>query len=101
MTAAGEVGGQEHLDAFLGDFHADQPGAEREHVGVVVLACQPGAGAVMAQRGADMAVTVEGDRNADAGAADGDAASGPALAKRPGEGIGVIGIVDRFPVERA
>ena len=38
VAAAGEVGVEEGGDAGLGHVAADQPRAEREHVGVIMLA---------------------------------------------------------------
>src|SRR5258708_10581595 len=70
VAPAFEFGGEERLDAILGDLGAEDAAAEHEDVGVVVLAREPGAGAVMDERGADRAMAVGGDRHADAGAAD-------------------------------
>jgi hypothetical protein len=42
------IGGQEHGKAIPGGLEADDSGAEREHVRVVVLAAQPGGGDVVA-----------------------------------------------------
>src|SRR3546814_10170924 len=96
MATAGELGGKESLHTVAGGLDADQPGAERQYVGVVMLAAQPGAGGVVAQCGTAAGDPVGGDGNADTGAADGDAEAG--LAGRHGlaQGAAEIGIIDAF-----
>ena len=80
------------------DAGADHARTQDQHVGVVVLAGEAGGGDVVAQGGADMAVPVGGDADADAGAADQDAAPRPAVAQRGGQRVGHVGIVDRAAV---
>ena len=84
VAPAGEVGVEEGGDAGLGHVAADQPRAEREHVGVIVLAGQLGRKRLVDARAAAAGVAVDGDRDADAGAANGDPALG--LARRDGVG---------------
>ena len=41
VAAAGERGGEEGVDAGLGHLDADQPRAQREDIGVIMLAGEP------------------------------------------------------------
>ncbi len=68
----------------------------RQHIGVVVLAREPRGGDVVAQRGAHLAVAVGGDRHADAGAADEQAAPRLAGLHRSRHLLGEVGIIDRL-----
>src|SRR5258708_33637846 len=101
VAPAFEFGGEERLDAILGDFGAEDAAAEHEDVGVVVLAREPGAGAVMDERGADRAMAVGGDRHADAGAAAHHASRRPPLADGAGERRREVRIVDGIAAHRA
>ena len=76
VAAAGEIGAEEGGDAGLGHVAADQPRAQRKHVGVVMLAGERGRQRLVDPRAAACGVAVDGDRNADARAAHGDAALG-------------------------
>ena len=71
-------------------------GAEREDVGVVVLAREAGGLEVHHRRGADAGDLVGGERHADAGAADQDAAIEFAGRDRAPDLGRVVGIVDRL-----
>ena len=73
VPAAEEVGAKEGGDAGLGHFAADQPRAQCKHVGVVVLACELRRERIVDARAAAARIAVHGDRDPDAGAADGDA----------------------------
>ena len=79
-----EVGGEEGGDAGLGHFRADQAGAEGDGVGVVVLAGERGRKRLGDLRAAAGRVAVDGDGDADAGAAHGDPALGAAVGERVG-----------------
>src|SRR5580700_9473067 len=67
VAPAVESGGEEDLEAVTGELGAKQAAAQDQHIGIVVLAGKPGGQTVMDQRAADFAVTVDGDRHADAG----------------------------------
>jgi hypothetical protein len=66
-----------------------------------VLARETRGGAVMDERTANLSMTVDGDRHADPGAADEDAATGAALAHRRSERFGKIRIVDGIAIHGA
>src|SRR5690348_3453268 len=86
MPPAFDVGCKEGLQAIARHLRPHQPGTECQHVGVVVQAAEAGAGGVVAEGGTDVAVTVGGNRNSDAGAADKDAAVRAAVGERRGQG---------------
>jgi len=94
-TIAREIGGEERVETVLGDGLADDAGAQRQHVGIVVLAAQAGGGLVVAEGGANAGGAVDGNGDADAGAADDAAAVGLAGGHRLGHRLAEIGIVDR------
>src|SRR3546814_3008347 len=73
MPAAVEGRIQKFLDAVLCRFLADQAFAEREDVGVVVLAREPGHQPVHAKRRAGRRMPVGRDRYSNSRAADDDA----------------------------
>src|SRR5260221_7572905 len=56
------------LQAILRHLDADQPRAERQHIGVIVRAGEPCGGHVQASRRTHAAMPVGGDRHADPGA---------------------------------
>ncbi len=96
VAAAEEGCGEERLDARFGHFDADQPAAERDHIGVIMLARQPGRERLRHQCAAAGRVAVGGDRNADSRAAQGDPEIGAAGGDLLGELVAIIGIIDRF-----
>src|SRR5258708_29060958 len=96
MAPAFEFGAEKYPEAILGDFGAEDAGAQRQHVGVVVLAREACGGHVVADGGAHGAVPVGGDRDADAGATDEDAAPGLAGLYRPRQRSGEIRIIHGF-----
>src|SRR5262249_46833797 len=69
VPAALERSREERARRFLGDIFADEPGAKREHVGIVVLARQARRDCVVRDGGADRRVAVRGHAHADAAAA--------------------------------
>jgi hypothetical protein len=68
--------------------------AEHEHVGVVVLAGKRGTSHVVHEGRANAVDLVRGDRHADAGAAQQDAALGVTARDTSRDRLGVIGIID-------
>src|SRR5688500_11225953 len=94
VAAAGERRGEEGVQAGLGHFDADQPAAQRDDVGVVMLAGQAGRERLGDQSAAAGGMTVGGDRNAYPRAAQSDSAVGAAGRDLLGELVAVIGIVD-------
>src|SRR3546814_395947 len=95
VAVAGELGGQEGVQAVLGDLLAGHARTQRQHIGVVVLAAEARRGDVVAERGAGARMAVHGDGDADAGAADDDAGVGLARGHRLGHRAAEIGVVDR------
>jgi hypothetical protein len=97
VATALEAGVAERPHAGLGDAGADDPGAQRDHVGVVVGARRGGGERLGAQRAAHARHLVGGDADADAGAAD-DEAQGrrPRRRHRATDRGAVVGIVDRL-----
>ena len=71
------------VDDLVGEAGGDDPAAQREHVGVVVLARQPGRVEVVAERRADAGHLVGGDLLALAAPAEHDAAVGLAADDAP------------------
>src|SRR6187549_2735098 len=69
MPVAAERGGEERLDATLGQLDAHDPGAEGDHVGVVMLAREAGRHRLAHPCAADGRVAIDRDRNANARAA--------------------------------
>ena len=66
-----------------------------------MLAGKAGTGAVMTERGANMPMTVERNRDADTRAADGQSPFSAALRQRTGQGIGKVRIIDGLRPGRA
>src|SRR5690606_9533448 len=101
MTAALERCFKENLQAVLGCIDADQPGAQCNDIGIVMLTRETRAQAVMHQSGATARDAVGGNRNADSAAADGHAE----LRVAPGDGLAQctakIGIIDAFGAQGA
>ena len=75
-TAFFEFGFQKNIQTVAGDFGSDGAAAEADDVGVIVLARQSGRQRVMNKGGTNVGVSVGGDGNADAAAADEHAALG-------------------------
>ena len=95
-------GRQEHREDLLGEPDADDAGADRQHVGVVVGPRQAGRVQVVAERGPHAAHLVGGELLALAAAADHDAEVGVAVAhaapdggaeRRVVDGLGRVGAV--------
>src|SRR4051812_35798257 len=78
VPAAAEGGGEKGLDAGLGHLDPDEPRADGDDVGVVMLAGETRRERLGNERGAAGRVAVGGDRYADARAAQGDAEIGAA-----------------------
>ena len=68
-----EFGFQEGIDDIVGQFVGNDPGAETDDVGVVVLSGEAGGSSFRAAAGSDALMLVAGNRDAHAGPADGDA----------------------------
>ena len=94
VASACEIGVEEGGDAGLGHVAADQPRAEREHVGVIVLAGELRRQRIVDPRAAARGIAVDGDRDADARAADRDSALGVAAAIASASFRAEIGIID-------
>src|SRR3990172_6005274 len=84
------------LDDLLGEVDADQPGAQGEHVGVVVLAAVDGGRVVITQRSAHARHFVRRYRAADARAIHEDAAPSLARADQAGDSVGEVGVIHRL-----
>ncbi len=93
LLAAVELRCEEGPDQLRGELPADDPGAEAEHVHVVVLDALVGGVDVVADRGADAVDLARGDRGAGARAADEHGAVGPARAERFADLAGLVRIV--------
>ena len=63
MTAAGKIGGEKRFDAGLGHFLADQAGAHRDGIGVVMDARKTRRQRLGDKRAAAGGIAVGGDRN--------------------------------------
>src|SRR5581483_5631675 len=96
VAAAGERRGEERLERLLGDRAADQPLAEADDVGVVVLARQARRGRLRHQRRAHARHLVGRHRDADARAAHRHAARVAQLDDFFSDGGAELGIVDRL-----
>ena len=102
MAAAGKWGVEKCLDDARGDVGRREPLAERQHVGVVVLATEAGGGFVGRGDGANPGNLVRRDRHADPGAADEDAVIKPAIrdfGRDPGREIRIVHRVGRLRAE--
>jgi hypothetical protein len=80
VAVTAERGGEELREAILGGLDPDQPRAHRDDVRVIMLAGEAGGEAVRDEGAAAGRVTVDRDRDADAGAAERDALVGRASA---------------------
>ena len=101
MASTGERGGEKRFDAGLGHLDPDQPRAQRDDVGVVVLAGEAGGQWLGNQRAAHRRVSVGGDRDADPAATQGNAELGLAARDGIGQDVAEIGIIDRSLAIRA
>ncbi|SCM74367.1 hypothetical protein KL86PLE_130191 [uncultured Pleomorphomonas sp.] len=93
MPAAFELGVEEFVDDHQRQILADHAGAEGQHVGVVVLARQLGGIGLRTDDAADALELVGGERDAEAGAADGDAELRPSGQYHPRRLLAPLGIV--------
>ena len=93
VASAFEAGGEKLGHNAVGLLAGDEAARHDEHVGVVVPACQTGNLRYPADGGPDALMLVQGDADAFAAAADGDA--GVAFARLDGQsqGVGEVGIV--------
>ena len=87
---------EERVDDLLGEADADDAGADRQHVGVVVGPRQARRVEVVAQRRPHAAHLVGGELLALPAAADDDAELGVAVAHRPPDGRAERRVVDRL-----
>ena len=94
-------GGEEGVDDLEGQPLADHPGAEGQHVGVVVLARVAGHRGVVGVRRAHAGDLVGGHRGADAGAVDDDAARAGAGRDQAGDDVGEVRVVHGVGAVRA
>ena len=78
MAATFERRVQKFSHAITGGLDADYPAAKRDAIGIIMLTGQPRHQAAGHQRTAGAGNAVDGDRNADAGAADAHAQVGGA-----------------------
>jgi hypothetical protein len=74
VAPAGKIGLEKGGDAGARHVLADQPRAERQHIGIIMLARQPRRKRLVDPRAAARRVAVDGDGDAEAGAAYGDPA---------------------------
>ena len=86
-------GGEERVGDLEGQALADHPGAEGQHVGVVVLAGVAGHRGVVGVGGADARDLVGGHRGADAGAVDDDPGRAGAGRDQAGDDVGEVRVV--------
>src|SRR5690348_16817926 len=94
MAPAGEIAVEKRGDAGLGHVASDEPCAEREHVGVVMLAGELGRERIADPSAAALRVAVHRDRDSDAGAAYGDATLGLAGCDRSRQPRAILRIID-------
>src|SRR4029079_18604237 len=101
VTAALEGGGEELAHAGPRHFGPHDPRAERDDVGIVVLAREACHDRVGGLHAADATDLVGHDRLARAAAADHDPELEVATGHRPGHRCDEVGVVDRLVAERA
>src|SRR5687768_16052087 len=94
MATTGEGRGEERLENRESVARTDEPGAERQHVRVVVLARVGRARDVVAERRANAENLFRVHAAADPGAVDHDARGGTSAGDRPGHLNGKVGVVD-------
>ncbi len=95
MPASAEFGGEPGFEDLFGQGFADQPGAQGEQVGVIVLAGIGGGGEVIAHAGAHAGDLVGGHAGADPGPVDHDPAEGFTRRNQFGNRPGKIGVIHR------
>ena len=94
MAPTAELGGQPGLDDLFGQVHPDQPGAQGQHVGIVVLPAVDGRGVIVGHPGPHARHFVGHNAAADPGAVDHDAHARPCRRlTRAADGVRKIGIV--------
>jgi len=76
VAPAGEFGAKEGVHAGLGHVRANQPRAQRQHIGIIMLARQRRRKRVVYPCAAACRVAIDRDGDADARAANDDAAVG-------------------------
>ena len=96
MAAARKRRVQESLHHFDGLGAVDHPAAHRQHICVVVLPRQPRRVHVVRHRGANARHLIRRDRNAHAGAAQGDAIGILMRSHAIGYRLAVVGVVHGF-----
>ncbi len=96
MLLGGELGGEESADDVGCDLRSDDPGADAEHVDVVVDDALAGDVGVGGDGGADAVDLVGGDAGARPGAADEDDTFGPAIEDELHRLAGDVGEIDRL-----
>src|SRR4051812_30439234 len=101
VALAAEWRGQEGLYAGLGHLDAYQARAHRDDVGAIMLAGQACRQRFGNERRAAGRMAIGRDRNADAGAAQGDSEFRAAGGDLLGELVAIIGIIDRLDSSRA
>ena len=94
VAAALECGGEKDVDDLVGEALADDAGADRQHVGVVVLSGQARRVQAVAERRPNASHRVGSQLLALPGAADHDPEVGIAVADRPGGGGAERRVVD-------
>ena len=94
VAAAEEVAGEESGDAGLGHLDPDQPGAECNGIGIIVLAGEGGGERLGNLRAATGGVAVRGDRDPDARSADRDSTLGPSIRQRLRQKGAVARVID-------
>jgi len=85
--------GQEGFDAIDRHLHPDDPGAERQNIGVIMQPGQTRHRRIGAKGGAHCLVPVGGNRNPDPGPADDDPSRGIAFCNSGTHGLAEFGII--------
>lgn len=101
VTPACETGVEEGEDTCLGHVASKEPAAEREHVRVVVLPGKLGREGIIDTGTSTLRFAVYGNRDADAGAAHGDATLDLPCSDRPGQARAIFWIIDALRPVRA
>ena len=101
VAAALKLGGEEGVHNPLGQIVPDDPGAQRQHIGVVVAAAQLGGQGLAAQGAADALYLVGRDGDADAGGTDDNAFFALAGGYRLSGGAAENGVVAALGAVRA
>ncbi len=101
MSAAFKLGGDEFFDAVLRGFNADNPRTEAQNIRVIMLARKAGGQPIMAKRGADRAVAVDGDAHADARTANKNALTAVIYHNPLRHRLGIVRVINGLRVVRA